>query len=224
MADISKLLGQLLNSAATSGFAGGLAGGMAGSALSSKSGLELGKTALKLGGTAAVAALAYTAYQRYQNKNKGTAPTELSDSSISKLISPPPNSAFLSAGAGDSNQEEALGVILLRAMIAAARSDGRLDAEESQVIFQRIQALGLDPENQALLVKEMGQTVDIDAIINSADTIEIATEVYIASLLAIKMDTPAEKNYMAMLAARLQLPGDLVIELEQQIEAQKVLV
>ncbi len=220
MADINKLLGQLLNSGVAGGFAGGLAGGLTSSALTSKSGRKLGKKALKLGGVAAVTTLAYTAYQRYTKNDKETAVAELSDSSASNLISPPAGSAFMPEGA----EEEVLEVVLLRAMIAAARADGRLDAEESQVIFQRIQALELDSESQALLVKEMGQAVDVDAIINSATTIETAMEIYTASLLAIKVDTVAEKNYMGMLAARLQLAEELVVELERQVEAQKTFV
>lgn len=226
MTDINKLIGQLVNNGAAGGFAGGLAGGIASNSLTSKSGRKLGKKALKLGGVAAVATLAYTAYQRY-NKNSDstvrTVPAVSADNSTSNLISLPPDSAFMPEE-NNNSANEALGVTLLRAMIAAARADGRLDAEESQIIFQRIQTLGLDTESQALLVKEMGQSVDVDAIINSANTIEIAAEIYIASLLAIKVDNDAEKNYMGMLAARLQLPRELVAELEQQIEAQKIFV
>ncbi len=222
MVDINKLLGKLLSSSAASGFAGGLAGGVASKALTSKSGRKMGKNALKLGGAAAVATLAYTAYQRYNKSSDTPVSANLADDSTPDLIALPANSAFMPDQSTRSANEESLEVILLRAMIAAARADGILDAEESQIIFQRIQTLELDSENQALLVKEMGQSVDIDAIINSASTIEIASEIYIASLLAITVDTPAEKNYMGMLAARLQLPGELVTELEQQVEAQKI--
>ena len=96
-------------------------------------------------------------------------------------------------------------------MIAAARADGRLDAQESQVIFRRIESLGMDPENQALLVAEMDRPVDMDAIVNSADSPEVAAEIYLASRLAINVDTAAEKSYLAMLAARLNLPPELVM-------------
>jgi hypothetical protein len=60
MIDMNKLLGQLLGSGAGSGFAGGLAGGLAGSMMSGKAGRKLGGKVLKLGGLAAVGALAYT--------------------------------------------------------------------------------------------------------------------------------------------------------------------
>jgi len=105
-------------------------------------------------------------------------------------------------------------------MIAAARSDGRLDAQESQAIYQRIESLGLDPENQALLVAEIGRPVDMDSIIRSASSAEVAAEIYIASLLAIDVDTAAEQSYLAMLAARLNIPPELATELRSQVEAQ----
>ena len=116
----------------------------------------------------------------------------------------------------------ALGLILVRAMIAAARADGRLDAQESQVIFQRIESLKLDPDAQALLVAEMGRPVDMYAIVNSAENPELAAEIYLASRLAIDVDTAAEKSYLAMLAARLKLPPELVTELNRQVEAQTI--
>ncbi len=219
MADMNKLLGQLLGSGAASGFAGGLAGGLASSLLSGKKGRKMGFKALKLGGVAAVGAMAYTAYQRYSEKSGGApaqqaAPTELAPA--------PPGSAFMPRE-NDHAANEALGLILVRAMIAVARADGRLDAEESQAIFQKIQSLGLDSESQALLVEEMGHPVDMDAIVNSATTPEIAAEIYTASLLAVEVDSAAEKAYLAMLAARLRLPAELIAEIEQQVASQKEL-
>jgi uncharacterized membrane protein YebE (DUF533 family) len=123
----------------------------------------------------------------------------------------------------DVAAKEELGLILVRAMIAVARADGRLDAQESQAIFQKIQSLGLDPESQNLLVKEMGHPVDIDAIVNSARSPEIAAEIYAASLLAVEIDSVAEKAYLGMLAARLELPPQLVAEIERQVETQKTI-
>jgi uncharacterized membrane protein YebE (DUF533 family) len=211
MADMNKLLGQLLGSGAAGGFAGGLAGGLAGNLLSSKSGRKMGKKALKMGGI-------YAAYQRYSS---GQAPAtgELPQTGTEELAPAPEGSAFMPAK-NDTDGQEALGLILVRAMIAAARSDGRLDAQESQAIFQRIESLGLDPENQALLVAEMGRPVDMDALVAGASSPEVAAEIYLASLLAIEVDTAAEQSYLAMLAARLNIPPELAAELRRQVEAQ----
>ena len=223
MVDVNKLLGSFLSSGAATGFAGGLAGGMASKMISGKSVKKMGSNALKLGGVAAVGALAYTAYKRYNNNqenNQGAAPAEVQTVATATLSEVPVGSAFLPAP-NDQAATDALGLLLVRAMIAVARADGRLDAQESQAIFQRIESLGLDSESQNLLVQEMGHPVDMDAIINSASCPEVAAEIYIASLLAVDVDTAAEKSYLAMLASRLQLPPQLVTELENQVNALK---
>lgn len=229
MTDINKLLGSLLSSGAASGFAGGLAGGMASKMIKKKTVKKVGSNALKLGGIAAVGALAYTAYKRY-NENQGTASSEIAPSAqpqiqakkvdVAGLFAAPVGSAFVPA-IEDQTANDVLGLTLVRAMIAAARSDGRLDAQESQAIFQKIESMGLDSDNQNLLVQEMGQPVDIDAIVNSARSPEVAAEIYIASFLAVDVDTDAEKSYLGMLAARLQLPPQLVTELENQVITQQ---
>ena len=96
----------------------------------------------------------------------------------------------------------------------------QFDAQESQTIYQRIQSLELEPDDQALLVAEMGQPVDMDAIVNSATCPEVAAEIYVASMLAIDVDTAQEQSYLAMLAARLNIPPELAAELRRQVEAQ----
>ncbi len=217
MADINKLLGQLMGSGAAGGFAGGLAGGLASSMLTSKKGRKLGKKALKMGGIAAVGAIAYGAYQKYSS-SKTAIPGE--QGQHDQTLQPAPEgSSFLPAQTDTAGQEE-LGLTLVRAMIAAARADGRLDAQESQAIFQRIETLDLAQDEKALLVEEMGQPVDVDGLVRSAKTPEIAAEIYVASLLAIDVDTAAEQSYLNMLAARLKLPAELVKELNQQVETQ----
>jgi uncharacterized membrane protein YebE (DUF533 family) len=58
------------------------------------------------------------------------------------------------------------------------------------------------------------------AIIDSASCPEVAAEIYIASLLAIDVDTPAEQSCLSMLASRLNNPPELTMELRRQVEAQ----
>lgn len=65
--------------------------------------------------------------------------------------------------------------------------------------------------------------VDMDAIVNSAASPEVAAEIYAASLLAVTVDIEAEKGYLGMLAARLCLPVELVSELERQVEAHRAM-
>jgi uncharacterized membrane protein YebE (DUF533 family) len=214
MVDMNNILGSLLGSGAVGGFAGGLAGGLAANALTSKQGRKLGVTALKVGGVAAVGALAYAAYQRYSasRDQQQTAPQP----TVGTQLAPPPQgSGFIPAPADQGT----LGLTLVRAMIAAARADGTMDSAESQAIFGRIEQLGLSPDEQRALVAEMNRPVDMDELVRAATRPEIAAEIYLASLFAIDLDTPAEQGYLSMLAARLQLPQELVSELHRQAQA-----
>ena len=110
MADMNKLLGQLLGSGAAGGFAGGLAGGLASSLLTSKSGRKLGKQTLKMGGIAAVGALAYAAYQRYST-GKDTASNALPETAGAGLSPAPEGSGFLPPKS-DTAGRDALGLIV----------------------------------------------------------------------------------------------------------------
>lgn len=65
--------------------------------------------------------------------------------------------------------------------------------------------------------------VDMDAIVNSAASPEVAAEIYATSLLAVTVDSEAEKGYLGMLAARLCLLVELVSELERQVEAHRAM-
>lgn len=219
MADINKLLSQMLGSGAAGGFAGGLAGGLASNILTSKKGRKLGKKALKMGGIATVGALAYGAFQKYNSGQLSKTPAVEQKVPAPPLPPAPENSPFLPAS-NDSRAEEQFGLLLVRAMIAAARSDGTLDARESQAIFERIQTLDLSHDEKTILIEEMGREVDMDAILAGANSPEAAAEIYLASLLAINVDTPAEQGYLTMLAARLKLPQELIQELHRQVVGQ----
>ena len=216
MVDINKLLGQLMGSGAATGLAGGLAGGLASSLLTSKKGRKLGGKALSMGSIAAVGAMAYGAFQKYNSAQAATA-IPAQQQATPALSPAPQGSAFLPAES-DTVALQNLSMTLVRAMIAAARSDGRLDAKESQAIFQRMEALDLQPDERDLLIQEMGKPVDMDAIVQSAVSPEIAAEIYLASLLAVDVDTVEEQSYLGMLAARMRLPQELVKELHKQVE------
>lgn len=219
MADVSKILNQFLGSSAAGGFAGGLAGGLTSSMLTSKKGRKLGKKALKMGGMAAVGAMAYGAFQKYKGGKSEDTPQPV-QAPVKPVLQPAPSGSSFMPAENDMAAQEQLGLTLVRAMIAAARSDGTLDAKESQAIFQRIQTLEMDQQDKDLLIEEMGRPVDMDSIVNAATTPEVAAEIYVASLLAIDVDTVEEQSYLAMLAARLKLPRELVTQLHAQVDNQ----
>lgn len=216
MFDAQKLLAQMLggNSGAKGGLSpdllkglagGAAAGGLAGLLLGSKSSKKLAKSALKVGGTAALAGLAYKAYQTWQQSQSGTAAPVPASGEPSPLFLP-----------SAPKERDDLSLALLRAMIAAAKADGHIDAAEQQKIFARLDTLDLDTEAKAFVMDEMRKPLDIEAVVAGATSEERAVEIYTASVLAIEADDPSEQAYLAMLAARLKLAPGLKAVLEQE--------
>lgn len=214
MFDPKKLLEQFLGGTNPGGSAKGvspdllkgLAGGAAvGGIASLLLGGKLTKTALKVGGTAALAGLAYKVYNEWQSTRNGP-PSEPEPRQPMRDVTPVPEGTPFLPSAPKARDD--LSLALLRAMIAAAKSDGHIDAAEQHKIFGKLDELHLDTEAKAWVVDELRKPLDIDAVVAAATSTEVAVEIYAASVLAIDPDDPAEQAYLAMLASRLKLdPG-----------------
>ena len=198
---------------------GALAGGLAAILLGTKTGRKLGGEALKFGGMAAVGALAYKAYRDWQ-AGKQAAPATAAPQPQSQQPAP-----VLPAPSGtpfnptNPAEQQTLARHLLRAMIAAAKADGHVDAQEQARIFAEMDKLPLSSEDKAFVMDELRAKLDIDAVAGAAATPEEAAEIYTASLLAIDVDNAAERGYLGMLAARLKLDDALVAHLQQSVAA-----
>jgi len=196
---------------------GALAGGLAGLLMGSKSGRKIAGNALQLGGMAVVGALAYKAYQNWQSGKtvtQSTVPT-----AATALPTPPADTPFLPAREAE---QQSLSRHLLRAMIAAAKSDGHVDAKEQATIFAEMDKLNLDADDKAFVIDELRKPLDVDAVASAARTPEEAASIYTASLLAIDVDNPSERAYLGLLAARLNLDDALVKHLHATIESATV--
>lgn len=225
MFDPAKLLDQFLGSPGPTGkrpgpsgdmmkgfAAGNVTGSIAAILLGGGSSKKMLKTALKTGGTAAIAGLAYKAWSEWQNSRAGDA---------AQL--PPPaadaeGTAFLPA---PKPQRDAASLAILTAMIAAAKADGHIDAAEQQRIFAKLDEHNLDSEAKAFLMDELRKPLDIDAVVRLGTTPELAVEIYAASCMAIDPDDAAEQAYLAMLAARLKLMPELKLGIEKEVATLK---
>lgn len=181
----------------------GAAGLAAGMLLSGGKPTKMLGNAAKLGAMAAVGGLAYKAWQSYQEKQAGNAQAPA-----------PREDAFIPAPGNEAATED-LGKSLVRAMIAAAKADGRIDAEEKDAIFERLKSMPLSAEEKAWVFDELSTPLDINAVVSRADTPEHAAEIYAASLVAITADTPAEQAYLEALASKLRLDPALVTEIHK---------
>ena len=165
-------------------------------------------SALKLGGLAAIATLGYKAYQNYQNGGKPVVQSGEPD-----LIAPPADSAFST----EAPENKEFTLVLVRAMIAAARADGHINDEEKAKIGDKLALSGMDQEAQEFLNHELSAPVDLDALIAAAQTEAQRVELYTASRLTIDPKSRAERGYLDQLAGRLQLPDALVDHIEATV-------
>ncbi len=212
---------------------GAAAGGILGLLLGGKKPKKLAKTALTYGGAAVVGGLAYRAWQNWQTQKGGggAAPAQapqqaphqapapqprqpIAMGSPDPILPPPGDSAFLPDNEAD---QQALSRALVRAMIAAAKADGHVTPEEQSRIFEHLNTLSLEREDQAFVLEELGKPLDIEAVAAEAKSPEQAAEIYAASLLAIDPSGPAERGYLGLLAARLKLDPALVEHLHASI-------
>ena len=130
---------------------------------------------------------------------------------------PPPGTAASPARSPDempaapSSPEAGMhAVLMIRAMIAAANADGVIDETERNRILKKLEALNLSDEEHSFIVKELLSPVNLDQIAVQVDSIETAENVYTVSLLAIDIDTDAERTYMRTLAKKLGLNDSIL--------------
>lgn len=236
MFDVNKIMDALQNdpNARRTAMAGGggVAAGLAASMLMGKKGRKMMGKAAKYGAVAAIGGLAYHAWNKSrQNKAggeaaasaaaagaAGAAPSGSVPSLPAEYEAAPEGTAFLPAPSDEAAQD-ALGQALVRAMIAAAKADGKIDAEEKAAIFERLNAMDLDAQSKAFVFDELSAPLDVNAVVAGATCPETAAEIYAASLVAIEADTPAEQAYLQMLAARLELEPGLVQEIHRSADA-----
>lgn len=205
--------------------AGAATGGLAGLLLGSKKAKKIGGSLLGYGGAAVLGGLAYRAWQNHQNRSTAARTAEpaapmsrLAAAAATRPLPAPADSPF-DPGAGTAADGQPFALALVRAMIAAAKADGHIDAEEQSRLFARINELQLDAEAKAFVFDELGRDTDLDAIAALPRGPEQAAEIWLAARLAIDPDDAREKAYITALAAKLKLPTDLVKHLDAQAGA-----
>lgn len=181
-----------------------LGGGALGMLVGSKRGRSMGGKAIKYGALAGLGALAWKAWQAHQEQKSAPAEaTNATDQPLEQL---------------SGERQETRSLLILQAMIAAARADGHIDAQERAALAEQIGALGADDELHAWVEQQMSAPLDADAIARDADSPQAAREVYLASVAIVDEQNPMERAWLDQLAAALKLDGDLCRTLERQTD------
>lgn len=228
--DTNGLVGKMLGGMATKNFAAGLlTGGVATSLLGG--GKDTVETVAKVGGLALLGTLAYKAFGNYQQqkaaggnasvvdavKTSATGMATQASSLISGLLSGnQPSSASLPAPAAAPVNAE-LPLAIIRAMIAAAKADGHMDAAESQKIMGQLESAGVGAQEKALLMQEMANTQDVNSIAAAARTPQESAQIYLAALLVCDSQCIREQDYLASLAKALKLEPTFTESLQNEL-------
>ncbi len=176
---------------------GAAAGGVLALLVGTKSGRKVLSPAVKLGSLAALGGLGYKIYSDWQKSQGGQSEGE----SIANLN-------------GEAANSRSLGIV--KAMIAAAKSDGKIDPEEQAVIVNQIKNSDLEDSAAEVLMAELQKPLDVAAVAAAADSPASAVEIYLASLLLTDNTNSAERNYLDQLSSALGLDSDLVAQLESE--------
>ena len=174
---------------------GGLIGMLMGSKKSKKMAKKVGTGALKVGGAAALGALAYKVYNDWQSKQDAQGVNETFDP--------------------DDNKHAKL---ILKAMIGAAKADGHVDEEEMARIEQALTEMGADDRVRQLVHQELHKPLDPAEIARLATSPQQASEIYLASLIVADEQNFMEKAYLQELAKQLNLAPEVTHQLEAQLQ------
>jgi uncharacterized membrane protein YebE (DUF533 family) len=110
-------------------------------------------------------------------------------------------------------------LLIVEAMVSAAKADGQIDSGERNRIAGRVKESGAGAEALEFLMDEMQRPLDLAALVAKVTGSEEAIEVYGASLLAIEVDTQAEVDYLRRLAEALGLDANVVSQIHQALGA-----
>ena len=192
---LGDLLGNLGDNKAALGGLGALAGALLGGGGKSVGGAVGG------GALAMLASMAMSAL-----KNAGQSPSR------------PPQALTEPQSRDDELALENDAEIIVKSMISAAKSDGKIDNAEIQKIIGKLDDDGLTQKEKDFFITEANKPLDLDGVIASAgNKPEMAAQIYAASLLAIDMNTAAEQRYMRQLASGLGLHPQVTAHIERTL-------
>lgn len=106
--------------------------------------------------------------------------------------------------------------VLIRAMIIAAKADGRVDAEEQQKIVDRLGEVSDD--ELAFVKRELASPLDVQAFARSIPR-GMEQQVYAMSLMAIDLDTNPEAQYLHQLAQATGIDAAVANQIHEQLGA-----
>jgi len=126
-------------------------------------------------------------------------------------LPPSPTSAALPPPAPDNGEAV---LLVMRAMIAAAAADGRIDEGERERILGTLKKAGIDGEGVHLIEAELNRPATAAELAAAVKTPEMAVQVYTAARRIITPNTVEERVFLAHLSGALGLDPKLVAQID----------
>lgn len=177
--------------------------------LGTGAGRRLTGAAIKLGSVAAVGGLAYNAYNKWQSQ------LQEGSGGVTRVEPMQPESGTADRVPDPFDQKKS--VVLVQAMVAAAKADGHVDDAEKRAMLQLVDQQQFDAETLEFLKAQINSESTVAEIAALADTPELANEMYLACRIVIDSSNSLEQQWLSELAGELGLADDLVANLEAQI-------
>jgi uncharacterized membrane protein YebE (DUF533 family) len=109
------------------------------------------------------------------------------------------------------------GLLLVRAMVAAAKADGRLDATERKAILERLEIAGLTPAERDIVLADFDRPATAEELGKGVKDALLAARIYAAAAAAAGERCAAEQAFLAALAKALKLDAPAVAAIEQRL-------
>lgn len=201
--DILQQLKDLIANNPTAAAAG--AGGLGAVVLGTRAGRSLAGSAAKLGALVLIGGLAYKAYQNYAEGRP--------------VLGGAPQAAPQGSGFEPDAITQETAALYIRAMIAAAAADGRVDAAEHDKILGGLKQAGVDAEAEAFIANKLNNPASAADLAAAVQSPEEALQVFTAARIAIDLDTQVEHDFLVELAQRLELDPKLVQNVDAAAKA-----
>lgn len=179
------------------GLLGGLAGGAAGGAAAGSLGGLLGGL---LNGPA----------QRGAQRSNDASFGEVFNDALSRQDEPE---------VAPTAEQNAVAGLMLRAMIQAAKADGKIDEAEKERLLGQLG--DLDDDDRAFIREQMAAPVDAQALAREVPK-GLETQVYMMSLMAIDFDNRTEAEYLNSLAQAMGIDKQMANQIHQHVGVQNL--
>lgn len=113
-----------------------------------------------------------------------------------------------------THQQEVAAALMLRAMIQAAKSDGKIDEAEREKLLENLG--DVSAEERDFVNHEIRAPIDVDGLARQVPP-GLEQQVYLMSVIAIDLDQQSEAEYLHQLATALDIDRDSVNQIHEHL-------